>query len=134
MPLPRNVYDADLLVNDQVVEVRRITLSHADELRGELEAHKRSIPTLPHALTSLMLWAACVREGRFAGDYAAWKNGGLIEFRKVRADELTPVEQEGIEAAVGPTAEAVPSGPASPSPTTSPVPPTGSPAYPSTTA
>lgn len=134
MPLPRNVYDADLNVDGRLVEVRRITLTHADELRGELEAHKRAIPTLPHALTSLMLWAACVREGHFAGDYTVWKAGGLVEFRKVSADELAAAGLQEDGSAVGPTDEAEPSGPASTSPTTSPEPPTGSPASPSTTA
>lgn len=129
MPLPRNVYDADLDVDGRLVEVRRITLTHADELRAELEGHKRGIPQVPIALTSLMLWAACVREGHYAGNYTEWKAGGLVQFRKV-----TDAEQNGIEPAVGPTDEAEPSGPASASPTTSPEPPTGSPASPSTTA
>lgn len=113
MPLPRNVYDADLLVDGQTLELRGIVLTHGDELRAELEANKRALPiTLQLTLTSLMLWAACVRLGHFPGGYDEFRNGGLVEYRRV--------PQSGQEAAVDPTHEAAPSGPASPSPHTSP--------------
>ncbi len=119
MPLPRNVYDADLLVDGQVLEVRGLVLSHGDELRAELEANKRALPiTLQLTLTSLMLWAACKRLGHFPGTYDEFRNGGLVEYRRVPQSEQ--------EAAVDPTHEAAPSGPASPSPATSQAPPTGS--------
>lgn len=112
MPLPRNIYDLDIEVDGQLLELRRIVLCHGDELRAELEGGKRGMPiTAQLSLTSLMLWAACVRLGHFPGSYDAWRNGGLVEYRRVPADELA--------GAVDPTHEAAPSGPASPSPATS---------------
>lgn len=129
MPLPRNVYDIDLLVDDTLREHRGVVLSHADELRAELEGSKRALPQLPLVMTSLMLWAACARLGWFTGPYDEFRNGGLVEYRKVPAHELDVAGGEDVD----PTPEAVPSGPASPSPLTSPEPSTGSPAYPSTT-
>jgi hypothetical protein len=119
MPLPRNIYDADLLVDDQVVELRGIILTHGDELRAELEGSKRALPQLPHTFTSLMLWAGCVRLGHYAGDYNAFRNGGLLEYRRVPQDEHTG------PAAVDPT-PAEPSDSASSSPATSPASSTGS--------
>lgn len=126
MPLPRNVYDADLEVDGQLVELRGVVLTHGDELRAELEGHKRALPQLGHVFTSLMLWAACQRLGHYAGDYSTFKNGGLVEYRKIPQSELTGAPT------VDPT-QAEPSAFASASPTTSPEPATGSTASPSTT-
>jgi hypothetical protein len=119
MPLPRNVYDADLDVDGQVVELRGITLTHGDELRAELEGHKRSLPQLGHTFTSLMLWSACVRLGHYTGDYNTFRNGGLVEYRRIPQDELAG------SPTVDPT-PAEPSGSASSSPATSPDSSTGS--------
>jgi hypothetical protein len=119
MPLPRNVYDADLLIDGQVIEHRGIVLAHGDELRAELEGSKRAIPQLlPHTFTSLMLWAGCVRLGHYEGSYDEWRNGGLVEYRRVPQTELDAQT-------VDPT-PAEPSGSASSSPATSPASSTGS--------
>lgn len=117
MPLNRDVFDVDLADADgNLTEHRGVVLTHGDELRAELEGHKRGIPlNLSLHLTSLMLWAGCVRLGHYAGKYDEWKNGGLVTYR--RAEEPTPVD---------PTHGAEPSGPASPSPATSPDSSTGS--------
>ena len=123
MPLPRNYYDADILVDGELVEVRRFALVHGDELRAELEASKRGLSIqLALNLTSLQLWAALVRLGHYQDRYDAFKAGDLVEYRRVPADELTPEEP----ATVDPTPEAAPTGPASPSLPTSPASSTGS--------
>lgn len=124
MPLPRNVFDLDLLVDGALVELRGITVTHGDELRAELEGSRRGVPvTLPLALTSLMLWAACVRLGHFTGRYDEFKHDGLVEYRKVT--DPTDVDIAGSES-LDPTPEVEPTGPASSSPHTSPASSTGS--------
>jgi hypothetical protein len=117
MPLNRDVFDVDLADADgNITEHRGIVITHGDELRAELEGSKRSIPlNLSLHLTSLMLWAGCVRLGIYAGKYDEWKNGGLVAY--ARAEAAVPVD---------PTHEAERSGPASPSPATSPASSTGS--------
>lgn len=121
MPLPRTYFDADLLVDDQLVEVRRARITHGDELRAELECHKQAIaPTHAVAITSVQLWCALTRLGHYDQDYRTFKTEGLVEYRLIRGDEL------GDDATVPPTREAVPSGPASPSLPGTPVSPTGS--------
>lgn len=123
MPLPSQLFDADLDVAGQLVEVRGERITHGDELRAEFECHKQGIdPSVGYgiAVTSVQLWCAVVRMGYYPDDYRAFRDGGLVNYRLTKTDVL------GEAIVVPPTPEAEPSGPASPSLPGSPVSPTGS--------
>lgn len=123
MPLPSQHFDADLDVNDALVEVRHVRITHGDELRAELECNKHGIrPEDGYgiAITSVQLWCALTRLGHYPDDYRTFREHGLINYRLIKSDEL------GEAATVPPTHEAEPTPSASSSPLTSPAPPTGS--------
>lgn len=130
MPLKRKVYDVHLNpdgydpatadpfdVSD--ITTHRVVVTHADQMRGELEAGKRGIPdSAGQNLTSVILWCALTRTGVYAGKYDQFRNADCAGMEYVDPDE------SGEPAEVPPTAE--PSGSASSSLSTSLEPLTGS--------
>lgn len=63
-------------VADQDAEYHRVTVTHADELRGELEGSKRSLhpKRQPMAITSLWIWCAMVRAGLTTDRWETWRD------------------------------------------------------------
>lgn len=126
MPLAREYFDADLIIDDQLVEVRAVRITTGDALRAEMECHKQSIDSSPafgQAITTVQMWCALTRRGEYPGDYQTFRNGGLDNYRLIKGDEALALE---LETTVPPTHEVAPSGPASPSLPGSPASPTGS--------
>jgi hypothetical protein len=66
--------DPDTATDDQL-EYHHIVVHHADQLRAELEASKQRLDPRKHPmhLSSLWLWAALVRTGRFDAGYPEFK-------------------------------------------------------------
>lgn len=85
----------------------------ADQLRGELEARKHGISLdLQLHSTTVMIWCALVREGKYEKDFQTFKTGDLLDFQKHEATDVDP------------TQPGAPTGSPSSSPTTSPPSPT----------
>lgn len=122
--ITRKVYDVFINPDDldlasdpfstEGVVCHRVTVTHADQLKGELEAAKRGIDSrLGTTITSVILWSALVRLGLYDRKYESFRDADCADLQSVTPPGEAP---EGVP--VPPTEE--PSGSASPSPTTSP--------------
>lgn len=128
MPLHRRVYDVHLnpagydpTTADPFdvagVTTRRVVVTHADQMRGELEAGKRGLSAdQPQNLTSVIVWCALVRTGAYTGKYDQFRNLDC-------AGMESPDPETEAANVVPPTTE--PSSYGSDSPITSPATPTG---------
>lgn len=116
MPLERLVYDVHLNPDDydpkadpfntDGVVVHRVVVTHADQLRGEMESARRGITDarLGQAMTSIILWVALVRLGLYERTYESFRDADCALMESVRApqeDVVVPptVEPQGSESA-----------------------------------
>ena len=95
--------------NTEGITCHRVVVTHADQLRGELEAAKRGVDlSLAQNVTSIFVWASLVRHGFYDRKYDAFRAADCADIKSP-----TPPGPEGEET-VPPTGE--PSGSVSPSP------------------
>jgi hypothetical protein len=95
MSLTRQPYDVYLRNPDDVETRHRVEITHADHLRGELEANKQRLPAVkdaPMNHTTVWLWCAMTREGLYGSDYRTFADRDLIGLEPVRDVNGDPEE------------------------------------------
>lgn len=96
-----------------------VTITLADQLRGEFEAKKQGIPLdAPINLTTVFAWCAMTRLGLYTGQYQEFINGGCLDYHNedTETDAVDPTQLAALDG--------LPL--SSPAPTPAPAPPGGS--------
>jgi len=86
MSLTRTSYDVYLTGPDGAEIEHRVEITHADHLRGELEANKQRLPAVkdaPMNHTTVWVWCALTRAGVYGSDYRTFADA-VIGLEPVR--------------------------------------------------
>lgn len=85
--------------NTEGVTCQRVVVTHADQLRGELEGAQRGI-TLdqPQNITSVIVWCALVRNKLYNRKYESFRDADCADIKSPEAPEVS-------ESPVPPTVE-----------------------------
>ena len=82
--------------DDETAEPREaeVTITYADQLRGELEAGKQSLPQITGATaqnhTTVWVWCALTRLGLYAGDCRAFRLSDCLDVQGLEAEAVDP--------------------------------------------
>lgn len=78
--------------------VELVTVTYADQLRGELEGRKLGLGSMadaPMHYATVWVWAALVRTGRYTGKFGDFKATDLGELEPIpSADELSELGED----------------------------------------